>query len=114
MSAQSQAVPAPAPSPGTTADSAPDSATGAAPSGTGSRRHDSLAHNYHPLPVTIATGDGAWVTDVAGRRYLDLLAGYSALNFGHRHPELLGRGSDQPGRAARPGRRPGHVGRASR
>ncbi len=46
------------------------------------------AHNYHPLPVVIATGEGAWLTDVEGRRYLDLLAGYSALNFGHRNPRL--------------------------
>ncbi|GIF74573.1 ornithine--oxo-acid transaminase [Asanoa siamensis] len=48
------------------------------------------AHNYHPLPVVIATGEGAWVTDIDGRRYLDFLAGYSALNFGHRHPALIG------------------------
>ncbi|GGL01254.1 ornithine--oxo-acid transaminase [Mangrovihabitans endophyticus] len=47
------------------------------------------AHNYHPLPVVIAEADGAWVTDVDGRRYLDFLAGYSALNFGHRHPALI-------------------------
>ncbi|TKV60289.1 ornithine--oxo-acid transaminase [Nakamurella flava] len=47
------------------------------------------AHNYHPLPVVIAQADGAWVTDVEGRRYLDMLAGYSALNFGHRHPDLI-------------------------
>ncbi len=47
------------------------------------------AHNYHPLPVVIASAEGAWVTDVAGKRYLDMLAGYSALNFGHRHPDLV-------------------------
>ena len=47
------------------------------------------AHNYHPLPVVIASAQGAWVTDVAGKRYLDMLAGYSALNFGHRHPDLI-------------------------
>jgi ornithine--oxo-acid transaminase len=47
-----------------------------------------LAQNYHPLPVTLTTGEGAWVRDVEGRTYLDLLAGYSALNFGHRHPGL--------------------------
>jgi ornithine--oxo-acid transaminase len=47
------------------------------------------AHNYHPLPVVIAEAEGAWVTDVDGRRYLDMLAGYSALNFGHRHPALV-------------------------
>ncbi|MGA5581863.1 ornithine--oxo-acid transaminase [Streptomyces thermodiastaticus] len=48
-----------------------------------------LAHNYHPLPVVVARAEGAWVEDVEGRRYLDMLAGYSALNFGHRHPALL-------------------------
>src|SRR6476469_357696 len=48
-----------------------------------------VAHNYHPLPVVLAEAEGAWVTDVDGRRYLDCLAGYSALNFGHRHPGLL-------------------------
>ncbi|MGW6399690.1 ornithine--oxo-acid transaminase [Streptomyces sp. NPDC055134] len=48
-----------------------------------------LAHNYHPLPVVVARAEGTWVEDVEGRRYLDLLAGYSALNFGHRHPALI-------------------------
>lgn len=47
------------------------------------------ARNYNPLPVTIAHAEGVWVTDVEGRRYLDALAGYSALNFGHRHPGLI-------------------------
>jgi ornithine--oxo-acid transaminase len=47
------------------------------------------AHNYHPLPVVVASAEGASVTDVDGRRYLDFLAGYSALNFGHRHPALI-------------------------
>jgi ornithine--oxo-acid transaminase len=47
------------------------------------------AHNYHPLPVVAAEAQGAWVTDVNGRRYLDMLAAYSALNFGHRHPRLV-------------------------
>ena len=47
------------------------------------------AHNYHPLPVVIDEAEGAWVTDVDGRRYLDMLAAYSALNFGHRHPRLI-------------------------
>jgi ornithine--oxo-acid transaminase len=47
------------------------------------------AHNYHPLPVVIAEAEGAWVTDVEGRRYLDMLAAYSAMNFGHRHPRLV-------------------------
>ena len=47
------------------------------------------AHNYHPLPVVVAKAEGAWVTDVEGTRYLDMLAAYSALNFGHRHPDLI-------------------------
>ncbi|WEV27319.1 ornithine--oxo-acid transaminase [Streptomyces sp. 71268] len=47
------------------------------------------AHNYHPLPVVVAAADGAWVTDVEGRRYLDMLAGYSALNFGHGNRRLI-------------------------
>jgi ornithine--oxo-acid transaminase len=55
-------------------------------------------HNYHPLPVVITSGEGAWVTDVTGRRYLDFLAGYSALNFGHRHPALVAAAREQLGR----------------
>jgi len=47
------------------------------------------AHNYHPLAVVIAHGEGSWVTDVDGKRYLDFLSAYSALNFGHRHPRLV-------------------------
>lgn len=47
------------------------------------------ADDYTPLPVALSHGEGAWVTDVDGRRYLDLLAGYSALNFGHRHPDIV-------------------------
>jgi ornithine--oxo-acid transaminase len=53
------------------------------------------AHNYHPLPVVVAEAEGAWVTDVSGRRYLDCLAGYSALNFGHRHPQIIAAARDQ-------------------
>jgi ornithine--oxo-acid transaminase len=53
------------------------------------------AHNYHPLPVVIAEAEGAWVTDVEGKRYLDMLAAYSALNFGHRHPALVAAAKDQ-------------------
>jgi ornithine--oxo-acid transaminase len=54
-----------------------------------SRVEAGTARNYHPLPVVLTEGRGAWVTDVEGRRYLDLLAGYSALNFGHGDKELL-------------------------
>jgi ornithine--oxo-acid transaminase len=54
-----------------------------------------VAHNYHPLPVVISRGEGAWVTDVEGRRYLDLLSAYSALNFGHGHPAILSAAQEQ-------------------
>jgi ornithine--oxo-acid transaminase len=47
------------------------------------------AHNYHPLDVVIERAQGAWVTDVEGRRYLDFLAAYSAVNQGHCHPKIL-------------------------
>ncbi len=47
------------------------------------------AHNYHPLPVVVARAEGVWVTDVEGRRFVDMLSAYSALNFGHRHPRLI-------------------------
>ena len=47
-----------------------------------------VAHNYSPLPVVAASADGVWITDVEGRRYLDCLAAYSAVNFGHRNPEI--------------------------
>ncbi|MFI2240013.1 ornithine--oxo-acid transaminase [Streptomyces chrestomyceticus] len=47
------------------------------------------AHNYHPLPVVVASAEGAWMTDVEGKRYLDMLAGYSALNFGHGNRRLI-------------------------
>ncbi len=53
------------------------------------------AHNYHPLPVVIAEAEGASVTDVDGNRYLDFLSGYSALNFGHRHPALIAAAHEQ-------------------
>ena len=68
----------------------------AAPTRTTTEPH--VARNYKPLPVTIATGDGAWVTDVDGKKYLDLLAAYSAVNFGHRNPELVAALTEQLGR----------------
>ena len=47
------------------------------------------AHNYHPLGVVIERGEGVWVWDVEGRKYMDLLAAYSAVNQGHCHPRLI-------------------------
>jgi ornithine--oxo-acid transaminase len=48
-----------------------------------------VAHNYSPLPVVAAGAEGAWITDIEGRRYLDCLAAYSAVTFGHRNPEII-------------------------
>jgi ornithine--oxo-acid transaminase len=53
------------------------------------------ARNYQPLDVVVATGEGAWLTDVDGKRYLDCLAGYSAVNFGHSNPVLVQAARDQ-------------------
>lgn len=47
------------------------------------------AHNYHPLDVVVARGEGCWVWDVEGKKYLDFLAAYSAVNQGHCHPEIV-------------------------
>jgi len=54
-----------------------------------------MAPNYKPLPVKIATAEDCWVIDVEGKRYYDALAGYSSLNFGHRHPGLIQAAKDQ-------------------
>ncbi len=53
------------------------------------------AHNYKPLPVVLDRGEGVWVWDVDGRKYLDMLAAYSALNQGHRHPAIVQAARDQ-------------------
>ena len=62
--------------------------------GTQTDRHIAMvdeysAHNYAPLPVVIAHGEGCWVTDVDGHKFLDMLSAYSAVNFGHSNPEIL-------------------------
>jgi ornithine--oxo-acid transaminase len=56
------------------------------------------AHHYKPLPVVLERGEGVWVWDVDGRKYLDMLAAYSALNQGHRHPVILDALREQMGR----------------
>ncbi len=56
------------------------------------------AHNYHPLDVVIERAEGVWVWDVDGRRYLDFLAAYSAVNQGHRHPRIVGALKEQADR----------------
>jgi ornithine--oxo-acid transaminase len=56
------------------------------------------AHNYHPLPVVVAKAHGVWVEDVDGKRYMDMLAAYSAVNFGHCNAELISAAKQQLGR----------------
>jgi ornithine--oxo-acid transaminase len=56
------------------------------------------AHNYHPLPVVLSRGEGVWVYDPEGQRYLDMLSAYSALNHGHRHPRVVQALKDQADR----------------
>ncbi|MBX2845174.1 MAG: ornithine--oxo-acid transaminase [Saprospiraceae bacterium] len=53
------------------------------------------AHNYHPLPVVLAKGDGVYVWDVEGKRYYDFLSAYSAVNQGHCHPRIINALKDQ-------------------
>ncbi len=53
------------------------------------------ARNYKPLPVVLERGEGAWVWDVDGNRYLDMLSAYSALNQGHRHPAIMAAATEQ-------------------
>ncbi|MET9068184.1 ornithine--oxo-acid transaminase [Streptosporangium sandarakinum] len=53
------------------------------------------AHNYHPLPIVIHEAQGAWVTDVEGKRFLDCLSGYSSLNFGHGNPKIIAAAQEQ-------------------
>jgi ornithine--oxo-acid transaminase len=53
------------------------------------------AHNYHPLPVVLERGEGAYVWDVEGKRYYDFLSAYSAVNQGHSHPKIVKALTDQ-------------------
>ena len=53
------------------------------------------AHNYHPLPVVVAKAEGVWVEDAEGKRYMDMLAAYSAVNFGHSNPDLIAAAKEQ-------------------
>jgi len=53
------------------------------------------AHNYLPLPIVLARGEGAWVWDIDGNKYLDCLAAYSAVNQGHRHPKIIAAAKEQ-------------------
>ncbi|MFZ1284329.1 MAG: ornithine--oxo-acid transaminase [Propionicimonas sp.] len=58
------------------------------------------SHNYHPLPVVVERGEGAWLVDIDQNRYLDFLSAYSAVNFGHAHPTLVKVATEQLGKLA--------------
>jgi len=58
------------------------------------------SRNYDPLPVVISQGEGSWLTDVEGRRYLDLMSAYSAVSFGHAHPKIVAALTEQAHRLA--------------
>lgn len=58
------------------------------------------ARNYDPLPVVLSRGEGSWLTDVDGRRYLDLMSAYSAVSFGHAHPKIVAAFTEQAHRLA--------------
>ena len=59
---------------------------------------DFSAHNYHPLPIVVAEAEGVWVKDAEGNKYMDMLAAYSAVNFGHSNPDLIAAASEQLGK----------------
>ena len=56
------------------------------------------AHNYHPIPVVISQSEGVWLWDPEGRKYMDCLSAYSAVNQGHRHPKIIAALTEQAGR----------------
>ena len=58
------------------------------------------AHNYHPLPIVIAKAEGVWVWDVDGKKYIDMLSSYSAINQGHLHPRIVKAATKQLGRVS--------------
>jgi len=58
------------------------------------------AHNYHPLPVVISKAKGVWIWDVDGKKYIDMLSSYSAINQGHLHEKIVAAAVDQLGRVS--------------
>jgi ornithine--oxo-acid transaminase len=58
------------------------------------------AHNYHPLPIVLTRGEGVWLWDDQGRRYLDMMSAYSAVSHGHSHPRLVAALCEQASRLA--------------
>src|SRR5687767_12418089 len=61
---------------------------------------DVAANNYAPMPFVLWRGDGSWITDVEGRRLLDLMSAYSAVSFGHARPRIVGALVEQSQRLA--------------
>ncbi len=68
------------------------------------RENKFLAHNYHPLPVVLTRGDGVWVWDIEGKKYLDFLSAYSAVSAGHHNPRILKAMIDQVNKLGVPSR----------
>src|SRR5688500_2705484 len=64
------------------------------------REQNAAANNYAPMPVVLSRGEGSWITDVEGRRLLDLMSAYSAVSFGHAHPRIVGALVEQAQRLA--------------
>ncbi len=62
--------------------------------------HRHGAHNYHPLPVVLTRGEGVFLFDEQGKRYLDMMSAYSAVSFGHSHPALVAALTEQAGKLA--------------
>jgi hypothetical protein len=62
--------------------------------------HQYGAHNYHPLPIVFSAAEGIYVWDPEGRKYMDFLSAYSAVNQGHAHPKIIKALTDQAGRLA--------------
>ena len=58
------------------------------------------AHNYQPLPVVLTKGLGIWLWDEDGKRYMDMMSAYSAVSFGHSHPQLVAALTQQAGQLA--------------
>ena len=86
--------------PGQPAFTAPAATAGKAAAEYVRRERAYGSRNYDPLPVVISQGEGSWLTDVEGRRYLDLMSAYSAVSFGHAHPRILAAFTEQAHRLA--------------
>lgn len=68
------------------------------------KEHQVCAHNYHPLPVVLEKGEGVWLYDILGNRYLDMMSAYSAVSHGHANPRLVRILSEQAAKLCVPSR----------